>query len=64
MKNVTFINDRDWFNNEPISSESYPTTSVLPERFRSLTLPIGFSLVPDDWNSITEPISFVSETNE
>ena len=61
MKKTTCINDNNWFYNEPISSESFPDISILPERFRSISEPTEIPIISDDLNSITEPILDLSE---
>jgi hypothetical protein len=55
MKNLTYVNLGNWSNNEPFNSESYPETSILPERFRAISEPSEISIVSDDLNSITLP---------
>ena len=56
MKNLTYLNLCNWSNNEPFNSESYPETSILPERFRSISEPSEIPLTSDDLNSITIPL--------
>ncbi len=56
MKNLTYLNLGNWSNNEPFNSESYPETSILPERFRSISEPSEIPLTSDDLNSITIPL--------
>jgi hypothetical protein len=56
MKTLTYLNLGNWSNNEPFNSESYPETSILPERFRSISEPSEIPLTSDDLNSITIPL--------
>jgi len=55
MKTLIYVNSGNWSNNEPVNSESYPETSILPERFRSLSEPSDIPLTSDDLNSISLP---------
>lgn len=64
MKKTTCINDIQWFYNEPISSESFPASSVLPERFRSISEPTEVPIISKDLNSITQPEFNISEESE
>ena len=62
MKTLTYINLGNWSNNEPLNSESYPETSVLPERFRSISEPSELPITLDDLNSISLPQSALIST--
>lgn len=64
MKRTTCITESIWFNNEPISSESLPDISILPERLRSISEPTNIPITSDDLNSITEPIEYSKELFE
>lgn len=61
MKRTTSISENNWFYNEPISSESFPDISILPERFRSISKPSDIPINSDDLNSITEPVLIISD---
>jgi hypothetical protein len=63
MKTLTYINLGSWSNNEPLNSESYPETSVLPERFRSISEPSELPITIDDLNSISLPQSLIPRTD-
>ena len=64
MKTVTCINLGNWSNNEPLNSESYPETSVLPERFRSISEPSELPITIDDLNSISLPQEALISTED
>ena len=49
--------------NEPISSVYEPLTSIVPERLRSITMPIDFPIVGEELSSATEPVD-VDENEE
>ena len=55
MKSLTNINYGNWSNNEPVSNESYPEISILPERFRTISEPSVIPLTSEDLNSISLP---------
>jgi hypothetical protein len=61
VKKTTCINEINWLYNEPVSTVSTPDTSILPERFRSITEPSVTSIVSEDLCSITEPDLQMSE---
>ena len=49
------------YNNIPISNEFLPIQSILPERFRSISLPVGHSIVDKSLVSDTLPIELLEE---
>lgn len=61
---VTYINSISWELNQPISSESQPFISILPERLIGTTSPKDFSILPKELGSITEPNNFIEEDLE
>jgi hypothetical protein len=61
MKRTTCISENNWFYNEPISSESFPDISILPERFRSISEPTEIPIISKDLNTITEPVLYIAE---
>jgi len=64
METLTYINWGNWSNNEPFNTESYPETSILPERFRSISEPSEIPLTSDDLNSVTIPLPKLVSTEE
>lgn len=50
---ITYINSMSWELNRPISNESQPFNSILPERLRGISLPQDWSILPKEFNSTT-----------
>jgi hypothetical protein len=55
---VTYNNSMSWELNQPISNESQPFISILPERLRSATIPQDISILPKELDTTTEPREF------
>ena len=47
--------------NEPMTNVFEPVHSLLPERFRSITMPSSYPLLADELNSITSPDLVIEE---
>lgn len=45
--------------NEPMTNVFKPGQSILPERFRSISIPSPYSIVSEDLTSISEPSNIV-----
>ena len=55
---VTYINSMSWELNQPISNESQPFISILPERLRGTSMPQDLSIVPKEFDTTTEPLPY------
>lgn len=54
--NSTLIgNIQRFLINEPISSEFIQPSSIIPERLRSISIPINIPIVGEEFNSISQP---------
>lgn len=53
---VTYINSMSWELNQPISNESQPFISILPERLRGTSMPQDLSILPKEFDTTTEPM--------
>lgn len=42
--------------NEPITNIFEPSQSILPERFRSITLPVSYPIMGSEFATITEEV--------
>ncbi len=61
---TTLLCFQDVRNNTPISSKFRPIRSILPERFRSNSLPTLNPIVDKDLTSDTRPVDYNEKTKE
>lgn len=52
-KKTTYIDTTKWLNNTPLTNEFASSESILPERYRSITIPRQIPILEKDLSSVT-----------